>query len=281
MQIKILTTFENVKRYLEAAERNDADLEALWEQYMIEPFWADIARWAPFEQSFKKPAPIYHLKALKEQITLLSGISTESLQNEFQKITQALPINDESMLVALFPHSDDDKSLKERENGVRGTSVFGNIIISINPLHEKFAEWLPYVFAHEYHHNVWGYHKYVLQEGKNIDGSFLEYMLTEGQADAFAQSLFPQLSPLWNRPFDPAGEKGLWEKVRSVLFSCDRQTHEKYMFGNENEGLPWCVGYSFGRAIVADYMQKHPDISFLELTDIASEEFLKEYHLEA
>ena len=281
MQIKVITTFENAKQYLDAAERNDANLKVLWEQHMIEPFWADIAKWAPFDQSFKKPAPINNLLALKEQINLLSGISVESLRSEFQIITQVLPIEDESMLVVLFPHSDNDKILKERANGVRGTSVFGNIIISINPLHDRFTEWLPYIFAHEYHHNVWGYHKYGLQEGKNIDGSFLEYMLTEGQADAFAQSLFPQLSPLWNRPFDTASEISLWEKMKPILFSPDRQTHEKFMFGHESEGIPWCTGYSFGRAIVDDYLQKHPGISFLELLNVTSAEFLKEYHLGA
>jgi uncharacterized protein YjaZ len=46
------------------------------------------------------------------------------------------------------------------------------------------------------------------------------------------------------------------------------------MFGNEKEGLPWCMGYSFGKAIVADYLQNHPSISFTELIDVSAREIL-------
>ncbi len=74
-----------------------------------------------------------------------------------------------------------------------GACVFGNIIININPLAEDYQDWIPYVFAHEYHHSVWGYNWFVIKGGQGLEGSFLEYMLNEGQADAFAESLFPQL----------------------------------------------------------------------------------------
>lgn len=131
------------------------------------------------------------------------------------------------------------------------------------------------MFAHEYHHNIWGHNWFVIRRGQGYEGTFLEYMITEGQADLFAERLFPDLIPQWNRPFDSETETTLWDRVKPVLFSKDQQIHSAYMFGNENEGLSWCMGYSFGRTIVADYLQKNPNISFSELIDVPAKKIFE------
>ena len=78
------------------------------------------------------------------------------------------------------------------------------------------------------------------------------------------------------RPFDDEIEDMLWKRIKPVIFNTDHETHEAYMFGDKNRGLPWCLGYSFGRSIVKDYMQKHPDISFLKLLDVSAKEIFEE-----
>ncbi len=279
MDIKIITTFENAEIFLSAAEHETADIQQLWQKYMIEPYWDDIAKWAPFDQSFKKPPCINELAALKEQLPILSKMSLEYLENSFSGIVKALPSGDdngEPMSVTLYPACDSDGYLKERQNGVVGTVVFGNIIIRINPLANEFLKWIPFVFAHEYHHNVWGHNQFVLRGGKDCDGSFLEYMITEGQADLFAENLFPDLIPQWNLPFNKDTEKILWNRIKPILASADSGIHTAYMFGDEAEDLPWCMGYSFGKMIVADYMKKHSGLSFSDLIDIPAKHIFRE-----
>lgn len=276
MNIEIITTFENAKDYLYSAEQNDAEVQDLWQKHMIAPYWADITKWAPFDQSFKKPSCVRKLAELRQQLSVFSDISTEDLHNKFISITKALPTDDDdTMLVVLYPLCDSDQSVKERQNGVVGTAVFGNIIIRINPLADNYQKWIPYVFAHEYHHNIWGHNWFVLRGGQGYEGTFLEYMITEGQADLFAESLFPDLIPQWNRPFNNETEAMLWERVKLILFSTDQHIHSTYMFGDEKEGIPWCMGYSFGRTIVADYMQNNPNMTFLELIDVPAKKIFE------
>ena len=123
-----------------------------------------------------------------------------------------------------------------------------------------------------YNHKAWGHYWYVLQGGQGACGSLLEHLITEGQADLFSESLFPSLKPQWNQPFDEEMETILWERLKPVLDSTDHNVHVLYTFGNESEGLPWCMGYSFGKAIVADYIANHPNITFPELIKIPHKE---------
>ncbi len=275
MKINLISTFENARGFLLAAGNAGADVYSLWRGVMVEPFWDDISRWAPFDQGFKQPPCVTDLAALKEQLPVLFKLPLDELKVKFEKITLALPCDDdEPMSVYLYPACDSDKALKERQNGVVGTSVFGNVIIRVNPLAEGFEKWLEFVFAHEYHHNIWGHSNFVLRGGRDCDGSLLEYMVTEGQADLFAESLFPELTPSWNRPFDSETQARLWGRLKPVLASTDHETYAKFMFGDESDGLPWCMGYSFGRMIVADYMKKNPGLKFPELIEIPAKKFL-------
>jgi len=258
--IRIISTFENAKDYIKAVEEHNEDTHAAWQKYMINPFWADITHGVNRDVSFMKPAPIKDVHTLKEQVELLSRLSIEDLHSQFAKIAANLPVNhDEPIYTALYPVCDSNKVLKERQNGVVGAGPDGNIIININPLAQDYYDWVLYVFAHEYHHGVWGYNAWL--NGMSMDGGFYEGMIIEGQADFFAESVFPKLIPQWNRPFDSKIEAALWERLKT-----DSTIHgASCMFGDESKGLPWCMGYSFGRAIVGDYMLKHPNTSFLDL----------------
>jgi uncharacterized protein YjaZ len=99
-------------------------------------------------------------------------------------------------------------------------------------------------------------------------------MLNEGQADLFAMSLFPQLIPRWNQLLDKESEEILWKRFRPILFNTDQEIHNKFMFGDEVENLPWCIGYVFGRLIVEDFIQQHPNISFSDLINITAIDIL-------
>jgi len=262
--IKLVSAFEKANDYIKAVEESNEDIQKAWHKYMIEPFWTEISKWAPHNIDFMKPAPIKNIDALKEQIKIFSSFPIEELHSEFVKITSMIPQDDDDpILVALFPLCDDENIVKERQNGIVGACAFGNIIININPLAHDYSNWIPYVFAHEYHHSVLGHNLYVLRGGKGLSGSFYENMIIEGQADLFAESLFYDLIPKWNRPFDNETEEKLWKRLKN-----DPSTHNASMFGDEAKNLPWCMGYSLGRAIVDDYMRKHPSTSFSDLLNV-------------
>lgn len=280
MEIKIIKVYENANKYIEEVEKNMGNPIELWDKYMIEPFWTEISQWSPFDLSYMKPKPIQNIEILKIQYEILSKLSIENILNEFINISNKLPLNDDfPMTVALYPLCDSNKIVKDRQNGVLGCCVFGNITININPLANDYINWIPFVFAHEYNHSAWGNEKYGVQGGKNMEGTFLEYMLTEGQADVFAERLFPELIPQWNRLKDKNSEEILWEKIKPILFDKDRETHNKFMFGDEKEGLPWCIGYYFGRLIIEDYLRKNKNITFNELINISSMDILQESRL--
>ena len=273
MKVEIITTFKNAEKYLHALEHGNMDLQKAWNKYMIDPLWDEIAKWAPFDQSFRKPGCIKDLSALRKQLPLFSEICLEDLQCKFEEIMKSLPIEDDDpILVALYPLCNDNKMVKERQNGVLGDCVFGNIILKINPLADDYGQWIPYVFAHEYHHKAWGHYWFVLQGGQGVGRTLLDLLVNEGQADLFSESLFPDLKPQWNRSFDEEMEAKLWKRLKPVLNSTDLKVHQLYLFGNENEGIPWCMGYSFGRAIVANYLLNYPDITFSELIKITPKE---------
>ena len=275
VNIKIVATFENAREYLTHAKINGADANALWTKHMIEPFWGDIAVYAPFDQSFKQPPRITEFGQLEKQLLILSELDVADLKSKFTLVTNALPSGDDDpMLVALYPLCNSNKTVKEWQNGIVGASVFGNMVISINPLADDWQKWIPFVFAHEYHHNIWGHNWYVMRGGKDLDGSFLQYMITEGQADLFAMSLFPDLTPQWNQPFNTDKEEMLWEQIKPILYSTDHKIHEAYMFGDKEKGLPWCMGYSFGRMIVTDYLQKNA-MPFSQLLNIPAKQIFE------
>ena len=69
MEIKIIETFGNAKKYLDIAKNENHELKKIWQEHMIDPFWSEIAQWAPFDQSFKQPACIKELEALTAYVS--------------------------------------------------------------------------------------------------------------------------------------------------------------------------------------------------------------------
>ena len=90
----------------------------------------------------------------------------------------------------------------------------------------------------------------------------------------FAMSLFSDLTPQWNQPFDAEKEKALWEQIKPILYSTDPTAHSDFMFGNKEKDLPWCLGYSFGRMVVEDFLKKQP-MSFSELLNIPAKQIFE------
>ena len=271
MKLEILAVYENLNDYLLEMEKENADCDLLWNKYAIEPYWEKISHWAPFDMSNRKPMPIKNVSKLKQQIEMLKKINLRDIKQKFEQVVKVLPnYDDDPITIAVYPIDDDNLTVKEEQNGVLGVNVFGNIILNINPFAENYIEWIPYVFAHEYHHTVWGNYWHVIHGGRT--GSFLESMLIDGQADAFAKSFNTSLTPKWISQISKEQEKTLWDKHYSKLLNDTDVDYIKYMFGDIETEIPWCAGYFFGYRIIECFKKNYPLTSVKELIEMDSKE---------
>jgi uncharacterized protein YjaZ len=247
VELEIVLVYENLDGYILKLEKQHENYEELWNKYAIQPYWKRISQWAPFDMSERKPKPIKDIDKLKQQVKSLKEININAIKSEFMNVVAALPSydDDDTIVVAIYPLDDENTIVKERQNGVVGACVFGNILINVNPFARDHLKWIPYVFAHEYHHCVWGSYWHGIRQ-KACTGSLLEAMLSDGQADAFAKSLYPTLSPTWIHQIPKGIERELWDKHYSKSLNEIDYDYCKYMFGNDEAGIPWCAGYFFG-----------------------------------
>lgn len=271
MNLEILSVYENLEGYVIDMEKEDADCEALWSKYALEPYWQKISQYAPFDMSDRKPKPIKNIVKLKEQLEKMKKLDLTKLKDIFTDIVNALPnYDDDPITIALYPVDDDNLVVKEDQNGVWGVCIFGNMLLNINPLADNYLDWIPYVFAHEYHHCVWGNYWHVIHGGRT--GKLIEFMLIDGQADAFAKSFNPNLNPKWICQIPKDQEKELWDRHYSKLLNETDVDYCKYMFGDDEAGIPWCAGYFFGYKIIHSLKKRHPHVSIKELIEMNSEE---------
>ncbi|MDO5291991.1 MAG: DUF2268 domain-containing putative Zn-dependent protease [bacterium] len=276
MKIKLIPVYESLEIYLEKLENKEQGANELWEQYAIAPYWKTLCQYAPMDLSDRKPVPITDSMILRQQIKQLHTLDLEKLQREFERIVSILPnYDDDPIYVALYPISDENWSVKERQNGVVGTSLFGNLIIQINPLAMDYEQWIPYVFAHEYHHTVWGNYWFV-NHGGELTNRFINSLVIDGEADSFSLSLYPKLKPKWLFSMSKQTEELLWKDVYSNLVEKTEVDYCKYMFGQEGSEIPWCAGYVIGFQIVQSYLKYHENISFSELVEKRPEQILDE-----
>jgi uncharacterized protein YjaZ len=271
MELEILAVYENLDNYILEMEKENSDCEMLWNQYAIQPYWKKISQWAPFDMSDRKPKPIKNISKLKQQLEVMKKIDLKEIKDKFMQIASTLPnYDDDTIVISIYPIDDDNLTVKEWQNGVWGVNVFGNIILNINPLAEDYLEWIPYVFAHEYHHTVWGNYWNVIHGGRTR--RFIESILIDGEADAFAKSFNPSLNPKWISQISKEQERELWNKHYLKLLNETNVDYVKYMFGDTESGIPWCTGYFFGYRIIESFKKLYPLTSVKEIIEMSSED---------
>lgn len=271
MELEILAVYENLDNYILEMEKENSDCEMLWNQYAIQPYWKKISQWAPFDMSDRKPKPIKNISKLKQQLEVMKKIDLKEIKDKFMQIANTLPnYDDDTIVISIYPVDDDNLTVKEQQNGVWGVNVFGNIILNINPLAEDYLKWIPYVFAHEYHHTVWGNYWNVIHGGRTR--RFIESILIDGEADAFAKSFNPSLNPKWISQISKEQERELWNKHYLKLLNETNVDYVKYMFGDTESGIPWCTGYFFGYRIIESFKKFYPLTSVKEIIEMSSED---------
>lgn len=267
MKFNLILAYQNLKDYIERGAGEDS-----WNETMIEPYWKTLTEGAPFPLDHMKPMCQMSIEEAKEQLELLDKINWEAYMTVFEDIGRKLPKEEDEIIhIAIYP------STTSMPEGVYGTGVWGNIILNINPLQKAFEQWIGFVFAHEYHHSVWGDYWYCKKEGKGLDQSFLQMMIIEGQADHFAMSLYENLIPSWQKGVSREKEIQVWKRIESVMHQVmPPEQYANYMFGNKEMSIPENAGYYYAIRIVQTYMKQHEGMTCKELLKIVPNEIYKE-----
>jgi len=263
MKLDLILAYRNLNEYIEKGAN-----ELNWNETMVNPYWGVLTEGAPFPMDHMKPICKMDEEEARRQLELLDRVDWEKYMSLFEEICAHLPKDDEEVIhIAIYP------STTDMPEGVYGTGVWGNIILNINPTNNTFEKWLPFVFAHEYHHSVWGDYWYCKKEGKGLEQSFLQMMIIEGEADDFAMSLHGGFVPSWHRGVSKEQERKVWEKIKEVMDQAvPPEEYARYMFGDKELGIPENAGYYYAIKIVQDYKEKHKGVTYKELLQILPRE---------
>jgi uncharacterized protein YjaZ len=280
--LKFVPGYRGVAQYIAQAQADSvANFEKLWQEYAVAPYWAEWAAGQFNEERTRQQfaSPLVDLDDLAVEVDLLARADIEpQIAEAYQQITAALPSPLPCRAVCLYPLDPRNTWVREKQNGVLGTCVGDNILLQINPLAEDWLPWAAYVLAHEYHHTVWGYNYFAVLRHTGMD--LLTGLLVDGQADSFAQRLYPNLCPSWIDALTPPQEAEQWGRMQEHLASGDGSIYARFMFGEDASGTPPHTGYTIGYRIVQAYFARHPQTSVVDLMNIDSHVLLAEsgYH---
>ena len=253
MKINVINTYKEVRKYIERVQNGESPA-LCWEEEVVSPYWDRLCCYAPFDLGERKPSVITDIVSLRKQCDLLEVLDIDSLKKEFERVTGILPnYDDDPITVAFFPSADNNADVNDKQNGVVGTSLFGNLFVQVNPLVPGYENWIKYVFAHEYHHTVWGNYWFMMHGGE-LENKFIESLVIDGEADSFALALYPALRPQWLFHLSEEEIHCLWEERYYEIVNSTDVDYVSYMFGNEERNIPWCAGYAVGYRLVQNYL---------------------------
>jgi uncharacterized protein YjaZ len=101
-------------------------------------------------------------------------------------------------------------------------------------------------------------------------------LLIDGQADSFARTLYPDMSPVWIRALTPEQETVQWERMQEYLAGNDEAVYRRFFFGDAHNGTPGSTAYTIGYHIVQAYLKAHPARTVLDLMDQPARAILAE-----
>ena len=272
----IVSAYQGLADYINAAKlKPPSDWGKLWLEYAIEPYWAEWAQGQFNEARTREQSskPILNLEELAVEVESLRNSGIEQLVGKaYTQITQVLPSPLANRAVCIYAADPGNQWL--REQGVVGTGIGDNILLQINPMAHNWTLWVPYVLAHEYHHAVWGYNYFAVQQKSYMD--LLTGLLIDGEADTFAKLLYPDLYPTWLNALTPTEEAEQWETMREYLKGNDGAVYERFFFGDKVCGTPSYTAYTIGYRIVQAYLNRHPTQTVFDLMNREAWEILSD-----
>jgi uncharacterized protein YjaZ len=270
-EFEIVPVFEQHLEYVKKVREDpDANHSELYISTVIEPFrkeayGEDRGLWLK-----DMLTAAINIEKLNESIILLdenykhiSNLIKESIV----KSAKLLPSGKKT--IYLFPFNPDQSFSISTMNGVAGFATEQLIVLQIAPQKYK-EEMIPYTIAHEYHHTVY-FEKHKTQERDLID-----YVLSEGRADAFANLVYPNMNIPWIAEVPQEDVKTIWNWVNERRYSFKEDDYTEMRTGNRI--IPKWSDYRIGYQIMQDFLKDNPDVPINEWTFMDADQILEKSH---
>lgn len=267
-QVTVISMYEGMAAYVEAAAADpNADLQALWTEKVIDPYWKDCtegARYLDYAPPLRDA--ITDLAALRAGVAALRAASVDAaVRTAAEKAAAMVSGPPTTVCIATV---DPSWTYLQMMHGVGGfTPGPGKVWLTILP-EGDWQEWIAYGVAHEYHHSAW-------MAGSREVEDLADYLVFEGRADSFARLVAPGLEAPWTSALTPQEEREAWRALEGQLGSTDAEVPRSMTFGGV-DGMPRWAGYRIGFRVVQAYLAAHPDVSVSEWTALPATELIRQ-----
>lgn len=272
-KVTVIDAFDGQSTYAQSPP--GSDLQAKWRENVFAAYFDRCAGGG--EYAFLAAAmlsqPISDLTGLRQELTALGKSDAslrEAVKDTFSKAEKRLPGPDVQLCV-LAAHP--AMTVIQQMNGVSGlTAGTGKIIFEVRPEGE-WLKFVPFAFAHEYHHSAWTFR----QGGKLPSFDLAQYLVFEGRADSFAHVLFPDQTAPWDDSLSDKDEAAVWKQMQPHLKESDMMAERAFMFGGPVSGgptVPHWAGYTIGYRIVQSWLKRHPKASVEEWTKLDAHDLI-------
>lgn len=200
---------------------------------------------------------------LEKQLNKMRMLGFENFIKEELVLLQKQYPSNRIIQFELFILDEEDDFVKSKLGGVSAfTNWDGKMCFTVLP-EENVRKMLKSVITHEYHHH-WRISALEINEANQ---TLLDRMILEGLAEHFIRL---KLGEKYLGPFKDAlseiQAKNLWESHYIQHINDKGTSTDVFMFGNEEEGIPFWGGYALGYYLVKWYLDNNKDISIEELT---------------
>jgi len=237
-EFSIVPIFEPYLEYIQKVEDQSINsYRELFHQIVVEPFrktaFGENGQWVKDHNSFKAPI---NIERLEESIQILDqdfDYFIQLIKEVMKEAANLLPGG--KTTIYLFPFNPDQNIAINIMNGVTAFATSNHqIVLHIAP--QKYdEEMLKYALAHEYYHVVY-YEKY-----KNRKRDLVEYVLSEGKADSFANILIPKFNAPWTKELSPEGVNTIWSWIKERRYSFNETDLGEMRNGNRE--IPPCKNF--------------------------------------
>lgn len=270
--LRIIPLYEEVLNYtMEMKETESAENKQVYIDNVVKPF-QEIASEDDINIGngyFSHFSPTNQIEKLEENTIKL--LKNQDLINSLMKeslLKSSRELDGIDKTVFVMPLSPENTFPIQKMDGVTGVALNENaILIHIDPSYVE--DTLKYGVAHEYHHTV-------RMESKGGIDTLVDSFITEGGADVFARSIYPDQTPPWiQEPLSEESIATILEGLKENLHTMDTDMYNDYKVGNRSKEIPLWSTYRMGYLIVESYIANHPDKSLREWTQLDAEEVFK------
>lgn len=277
----IVPAFEGQAEYV-AAVRADpaANKDALYKKYVTERYRELCGGYGALGTTSTGVVVVEHplgdLDQFDENVQALRRSDIGQLvKTALQKSAAVLPGS--KITVCLFAIEPDQQGFYSLYmHGMNGGAASPTLILIEATHRGDWQDWVAYTVAHEYNHAVQMQH--VCQpdcRSSTVKADLLYFTISEGLADSFARTLYPDRVAPWTTALTPEQEAAQWRGMQEYLTSLLPADRQRFLFGDGNQ-IPQWTGYTIGFRIVQKYIQSHPQSRPVEWIKLGADQLLAE-----